>query len=496
MPLAQRGSVLARTLRGAGWVVAWRWGMRVLGLASTLVLVRLLAPADFGLVALASSFMNTVDAMMMLGTEEAVIRQKEPNRTVYDTAYTLNVIRGLAVTVLVAALAEPAARFFGDPRLEIVLLVVATLPLMDGVSNIGTVDFRRHLEFHKEFAIMVLPKLLGIVATITAALIKPDFTALLYGVIANHLMRSVMSYVMHPFRPRLSLREWRALIGYSAWTWVLSLAQLVRDRIDTLMLGRMATPSSVGLYSVGAEIAALPTSELVEPLCRASFAGFAVARNAGMAVNETALRLIGMASIVTLPAGMGLSLVAEPLVRLAFGAAWMDAVPVLRILALAGTITVCGHICHHLMSAFGLLGRLTGITLGGAALRVALLAALIPTLGVTGAATAAAAAMGLEQVVTIICALRHFGIGAGAFLGQIWRPLVATAAMTVVLTATGLGWTSQPGIAPVVQLAGAIGAGAASYVVVLAGAWLLAGRPAGAEADGLAALRRIATRRG
>ena len=75
--------LLARTARGAGWVMAWRLGMRVLGLISTLVLVRLLAPADFGLMALGASFMQTIDEMMSLGTEEAVIRQRAPTRHVY-----------------------------------------------------------------------------------------------------------------------------------------------------------------------------------------------------------------------------------------------------------------------------------------------------------------------------------------------------------------------------------------------------------------------------
>ena len=74
-------SVLARTVRGAGWVIAWRLGMRVLGLISTLILVRLLVPADFGLLALAASFSaQTIDGMMTLGTEEAVIRQIDPDR--------------------------------------------------------------------------------------------------------------------------------------------------------------------------------------------------------------------------------------------------------------------------------------------------------------------------------------------------------------------------------------------------------------------------------
>ena len=110
-------SVLARTVRGAGWVIAWRLGMRILGLGSTLILVRLLVPSDFGLLALAASFAQTVDGMMMLGTEEAVIRQPAPDRHVYNTAWTLNVLRGLTVTAIVLLSAVPVARFFGDPRL-------------------------------------------------------------------------------------------------------------------------------------------------------------------------------------------------------------------------------------------------------------------------------------------------------------------------------------------------------------------------------------------
>src|ERR1700684_2746347 len=110
-------SLLIRTARGAGWVMAWRLGMRILGLVSTLVLVRLIQPADFGIIALATSFMQTLDGMLTLGTEEAVIREATPGQSFYDTAFTLNLLRGASVTLLVAALAWPAAGFFGDPRL-------------------------------------------------------------------------------------------------------------------------------------------------------------------------------------------------------------------------------------------------------------------------------------------------------------------------------------------------------------------------------------------
>ena len=485
-------SLLVRTARGAGWVMAWRLGMRLLGLVSTLILVRLIAPADFGIIALATSFMQTIDGMLTLGTEEAVIRETAPSRIFYDTAFTLNLLRGLSVSVLVAALAYPAAAFFADPRLGPVLLFVACLPLLDSCANIGAVDFRRDFAFHKEFAIMVLPKLFGIVTAITAAMLLHSYLAMLFGMGVNRALRVVMSYVMHPFRPRLAVKSWRGLAGYSAWTWLLSMTILIRDRSDSLMLGRLMNTASVGFYSVGAEIAALPTTELIEPLGRAAFSGFAAGRQEKADPGSNFLRLIGSAALLTLPAGVGLSLVAAPLVALAFGPEWEQAVPVLRILSLSFTVMVFGHLSQHLLSAHALLGRLVGITLAGAAVRVVLLALLIPMFGLIGAATAAAIAVVLEQGLTVATALRQFKLKPRHLLLGIWRPGIAAATMAAVLAGTGLGWSDDPGLAGLIT---AIAAGAATYCVVLIAAWIVTGRPEGPETDLLALLRMSALKR-
>jgi lipopolysaccharide exporter len=482
-------SLLIRTARGAGWIMAWRLGMRLLGLVSTLVLVRLIRPADFGIIVLATSFMQTIDGMLTLGTEEAVIREATPGRGFYDTAFTLNLLRGLSVTLLVAALAYPAAAFFADPRLAPVLLFVACLPVLDGFANIGVVDFRRDFTFHKEFAVMVLPKLCGIVAAITAAVLLHSYVAMLFGMGVNRALRVIMTYVMHPFRPRLSLRAWRGLAGYSFWTWLLSLAVLVRDRSDSLMLGRLMNTASVGFYSVGAEIAALPTTELIEPLGRAAFSGFAAGRHRRTDPGDTFLRLIGSTALLTLPAGVGLSLVATPMVALAFGPGWEQAVPVLRILSLSFTVMVFGHLSLHLLSAHALLGRLVGITLTGAAVRVALLTLLIPGFGLTGAAIAAAVAVLLEQVFTVATALRRFRVGVGTMIRQVWRPSLSACAMAAALASCGLGWSGDPSPLGLIT---AVITGTAIYAAVLLLSWLLAGRPAGAETDILALLRRAA----
>ena len=315
---------------------------------------------------------------------------------------------------------------------------------------------------------------------------------MLFGMGVNRALRVVMSYVMHPFRPRLAVKSWRGLAGYSAWTWLLSMTILIRDRSDSLMLGRLMNTASVGFYSVGAEIAALPTTELIEPLGRAAFSGFAAGRQEKADPGSNFLRLIGSAALLTLPAGVGLSLVAAPLVALAFGPEWEQAVPVLRILSLSFTVMVFGHLSQHLLSAHALLGRLVGITLAGAAVRVVLLALLIPMFGLIGAATAAAIAVVLEQGLTVATALRQFKLKPRHLLLGIWRPGIAAATMAAVLAGTGLGWSDDPGLAGLIT---AIAAGAATYCVVLIAAWIVTGRPEGPETDLLALLRMSALKR-
>lgn len=467
--------------------MAWRWGMRLLGLISTLILVRLIRPSDFGLIALASSFMQTIDGLATLGTEEAVIREADPAKAFYDTAFTVNLLRGASVTLCVAALAFPAAAFFGDARLGPVLLFIACLPVLDGLTNIGTVDFRRDFAFHKEFAMMVLPKLCGILAAISAAVILKSYVAMLCGMAVNRTMRVIMSYVMHPHRPSLTLRAWDQLAGYSVWTWLFSLAVLVRDRIDTLFVGRGISTAAVGFFAAGAEIAALPTTELIEPLGRAAFSGFAKVRQLQAEPGEMFLRLIGSATVLALPAGAGLSLLAGPLVALAFGPGWSQAVPVVRVLAVGATVMVLGHLSLHLLSAYALLRQLVIVTVVAAAFRVALLASLIPVWGLSGAALGAAAAMTAEQGWTMRLAMRCFGVSAGRLLQHTWRPLTATAVMTLLLTATSVCRATSPGLAALV-MPGLLGA--VCYILVLAALWLAAGRPDGAEADLLTLLRR------
>ncbi len=505
-PVAEQADILARTVRGAGWIIGWRLATRLIGLCNTLVLVRLLLPGDFGLVSLGFAFTTALDSLSSIGVEEALIRQERPDRALYDTGFTINALRGLASAAVMVLSAPFVARFFGDARLVPVMLALAASALLAGLVNIGTVEFRRDIAFDKEFQLLVVPRLVSVAVTVVAAVLLHSYWALVAGILSSRVFAVLFSFRLHPYRPRLSLSAWRVLAGFSFWTWLLSMVSLVRDRSDSFVIGRALGTAAVGVYAVGVEVAWLPSSELVEPLCRACFSGFAAARHGAgtggvpVAGEDTAsamfLRVVSAMLMLTLPAGLGLSLVADPVMRIAFGAQWMGAVPLVQVLGVAGTLTVLGYTSSTLFSAHSLLRAMLGVNLLMAALRVGLLAVLVATHGLLGGAVAVLLAIAAEQATYLALTVHRFGVRPGALLRGVWRVLAAAAAMAAVLRGLGLGWVAGPEApgAAAGLLALAVLMGAGTYALVLAGLWLGCGRPAGAEADLLTVLGGLVRR--
>ena len=489
------GSVARRTAAAAGWIMAWRMLNRSLGLVSTLILVRLLEPTDFGLVAIATGFVISVDALSALGVQDALVREKERTRDLYDTGFGLEVIRGAITAVLVALLALPLARFFSDSRLTVVMLVLAGGTLMTSFENIGTVDFRRNLQFHKEFHIQMVARLVATATTIVTAAIFHSYWALVVGILSGRAIRLVQSYTMSSYRPRFAVRAWRGIIGFSLWTWAFSLVVQARDRADSMVIGFLFGSTSVGLFSIGAELGSLPTTEVTEPLNRALFSGFVAGRHKGEGPAAMFLSATGLGLLVTLPAGLGISMVADPMVRLTLGERWIDAVPIIVIIGLASAVTVFSYVSGALLNAIGKPHLNFYLLAVSVAMRFPLLMLLLHHYGLPGGAAAVAISLAMDQVLFLWFTLPKIGVSARQLAKAIWRPVVGTAAMVLALMACGWAWTP-------VTASGSLGLigevtercliGASVYILTVAAAWLAAGRPDGPERHIVSVMKRTA----
>ena len=464
--------------RGSAWMVGLRWAMRGLGLASTFVLARLLSPGDFGLVAMAMVVVGLVEVCGQTGQQLALIRHPDPQRADYDAVWTLGILVGVAVFLLLCAIAPAAALYFHEPRAVWLIRVLALRPLLAGFDNVGVVAFRKDLRFGRDFLFALLQRLAGIAVTIAVALWLRDERALVAGIVGGSALGVGLSYLLHPYRPRLSVRKIPGLLSFSGWMLLVNVAQYVHDKADEMVVGGVADATAMGRYSVAADTATAPTSEVVLPVTRALFPVFARLGTDMPAVRAAYLDVFSAACLISFATGGGVALVAADFVAVALGPQWHAAVPLVRLLAVGGGLYGIMHNGITVLSATGH-ARLSALL---STTRTLLIVPPLIAAGLFGSVETIALTRMLMTLLFIpgifLAIARVLPVTVADMLARLWRPALAALAMAaVVLAVQALGPQN-----PWARLGLGAGSGAVAYGGAVLLLWVMAGRPAGLEA--------------
>lgn len=471
-----------RIATGATWIVLQRLAVRIIGLVSTVILARLLVPEDFGLVALATTMLAVLETLLELGFDLALIQKQSADRSQYDTAWTLSIVRGVLTALLFVAAAYPLAGFYDDPRLAMVVMWLAAIALMSGFQNIGIVEFRMELRFEREFRLLVVSKLAAFVVTLALAWYWRDYRALVAGILTGKAVNLILSYTMHPYRPRLSLKGATLFLHFSKWLLVNNLIVLIRQRMDTFVVGKMSSASALGHYSVAYEISNLATTELIWPISRALFPGFAKMQGNPARLAAGFVASLGIMFFLGAPLAVGVGLVAEHIVRIFLGAPWMPAVPLIQVLSLYGFLNLP---VANGQAIYLAIGRPDLITWRGLPSVLVLPPALIGGvhfMGPVGAAWALVLSAAVGLVMHFWLIKRQLTVAAKDIVGALWRPGLALCAMAAVVLFIDRAWPDEETLAQgLLQTMTLAAAGALTYFGAVASLWLAAGRPDGTE---------------
>ena len=479
-----------RMAAGAAWMILFRLTERSIGFISTLILARLLVPDDFGLVAMATSILAALELLGAFSFDMALIQNQAATRKHYDTAWTFEVLFGVIKCALLLALSVPAAAFYGEPRITAVMQVLALCTLLQGFDNIGVVAFQKDLELHKEFRFGLYRKLAGFVVTIALAIALQSYWALLGGMLTLRVTSLALSYGLHPYRPRFSLGAASELFNFSKWLLLNNILIFANNRGADFVIGRLSGARALGIYSVAYEIANLPTTELVWPISRAVFPGYSRLAGNPAELAQTFLQVIGLVALLTVPAGALIGLVAEPFVLLLLGPKWLDAVPLIQVLAMFGIVRSLHGPTGSIYVALGkpiVVAALQSVQL---ALALSLMVVLVPRLGAVGAAWAILAGAATAMVVNYVLVKRELKLPVVQLLGALVRPLVAATAMAAfVLAISPLVDGGTGPVAAGLRLLVLSAFGLAVYVSCIAVLWFVSGRADGPETRTLAFLR-------
>ena len=349
-------------------------------------------------------------------------------------------------------------------------------------ENIGVVKFRKEMQFDKEFRFMLIKRVSRFFVTVPLALIFHSYWALVAGIMTMHVTGVLLSYRMHSFRPRFDLSTAGELFRFSRWLLLNNMITLVIFRAADFVVGKFSGARALGLFSASYEISNLATTELVAPINRAVFPGYSKMADQLSVLRQGYLNVLSVIGLVSLPIGLGIAAIPDYIVGVFLGAKWLDAAPIIALLALYGTLN---SLMTNAGSVINALGRPHLITLVGL-FRVALLLPLLiiwtRSDGVIGAAWAYCAVSLATIPLTMSVVVPLIKLSLAEFFRALMRPLLASLVMYAVVRELvehlGASGGSAQLILPMLLC---VAAGAAVYTACATLLWLISGRPDGAE---------------
>lgn len=332
---------------------------------STIVLARLLVPEDFGLMALGLLVINYLERLKDLGAGPALIySQEDPDRT-GSVAFVLSLVSVTTLAVIAFFGAPAAAWFFEDDRVTPVVRALAVAFFVSGLGVIHESRLRKFLDFRRRLIPEVASAVVKGGVSIGLAVAGLGVWSLVWGQIAGVTVGTILYWTVARWRPRWI---WdpvlaRQIIRYGLPMVGVSLLSVVLDNIDYLVIGRRMEADALGFYTLGFRIPELVILSFCIVMSQVLFPTFSQLQNDPKELRASYLTTLRYIALITVPAGIGLAIVAEAAVIVLYGDRWEAAIPVMRLLSLYALVYSLGFHSGDVYKATGRPGILNWLTL-------------------------------------------------------------------------------------------------------------------------------------
>lgn len=333
-------SLSQRVLISGFWVFALKIANRGLNLIRLIILARILAPDDFGLMGIALLTLSTLETFSQAGFHAALIQKKEDIKGYLDSAWTFLILRSIILFGILYLIAPYAAGFFDAPEAKPIIQVLGLSILLGGFTNIGVIFFQKELEFNKQFVYQFSGTLANFVVSIAAVLILRNVWALVYGTLAGNLVMCAVSYFIHPFKPRFDfdLAKAKELFVFGRWIMGSSILIFLLTQGDDILVGKLLGATALGFYQLAYRISNMPATEITHVISQVTFPAYSKLQNNIEKLREAYLRVLQLTAFLSFPIAGLIFVLAPDFTRIFLGEKWMPMVPAMQVLALAGLI--------------------------------------------------------------------------------------------------------------------------------------------------------------
>lgn len=428
------GGLKTQVMSALRWSAIAKFGGQLINWAITLFVMRLLVPADYGLVAMLSILFMFLGMLGEMGfgssiTQSPTLDEREIRQT-FGAALLVN----LAICGLLVLAAPSIAGFYDEPRLVDMARVAALGFVGAGMMPVYSGLLQREMRFRTSAQIEIVSGIVNNVATLVFALAGLGAWSLILGNLIATPLRVVMFFFSATrfYWPSFRFGDTRRLWSFGGNVLITRVLWYWSSQADVLIAGKFLGKEALGLYSVAVHLASLPMQRAAGIINGVAFAAFAKIQHDPRAVAHNTRLGVRLMAFVTFPVLWGIGAVAPELVNIAIGPAWTQSILPLTLVALTIPFRMIGSIVSTTVMSMGRVDIAMWTTLAGACIAPPLFF-VGARYGIVGLSVAWLAVTPLMFTLNMFRALPILGVSKRAVFAEIWRPLLSAAAMFVAV---------------------------------------------------------------
>ena len=344
-----------RRLVGAvAWTAGGKWIAQVFSWASTLAVVRLLSPSDFGLMGMATAYLGLVTLLTEFGIGAAIIVLRDLTDEQIAQLNTTAILLGAAGMLASIGLAIPISNFYHAPELTAIIAVMSVIFLITSFRSVPYCLLQRDLRFRTLSWVDASQALVQAAVSVSLAAMGAHYWSLVVSALAGSVIAAVLPIKVRPVAfARPVFNAIRESILFSRRILVSRLSWYMYTNADFVVAGRVLGTTALGAYTVAWNIANLPGEKIVSVVLRVTPTFFSAVQNDKAALRKYLVTLTEAMSVVMFPAVCGFAIICPQFVALAFGSRWTAAIIPMQVLAVYAFLRSIVALLPQIMNVVG-----------------------------------------------------------------------------------------------------------------------------------------------
>lgn len=349
------GSLRAKTLRGVAWSLVERGGLLGIQFIISVVLARLLQPAQFGIIAMLNIFMAVAQSLIDSGFTSALIQKQSATRIDESSVFYFNIVIGCAAAATLCFAAPWIAAFYKMPSLVAMARVLSLTLVINAFGMIQGTLMSKRVDFKRQMKVSTVAAAASGAVGILLAYKGLGVWSLVYQSLCGSVFRTILLWLVYSWRPvrAFSLASLRAMFSYGSKVLLTGLIDTIYTNVYQLVIGKVYSPADLGLYTRAMGIQQLPVMSITHSIGRVTFPVYASIQDDKARLKRGVKETLTTVTLVTLPLMVGMAACARPLVRVLLTDKWLPSVPYLQLLCIVGMLHPLHNVNLNVLKAQG-----------------------------------------------------------------------------------------------------------------------------------------------